>query len=269
MGRMILCRAGKASVPYYVHDLGLHLYTAEELCYYIYNNLFLLNEDFLGEPLFRFIGEELKLKRLEEKVRALAKGGEFTAALLEILKDICYYNEQELEEFKKRCEKLKRSKPYEVLKNRGDYMAGQKKYKKALWYYDRILNSRNQKEIPASYLGKVWYNKGACYAGIFSPQEAASCFIKAYGLLKDDSILKELYLLSRMWPEAGEIKLLEAVPSKQQYDWTEEFDSLKARSLSQGKPLEAQIACQKDRMRRKAAVEEVLSRWKKEYRDME
>ena len=38
-----------AENPLYVKELGIHIYTAEEFCYYIFNNTYLLGEDFIRQ----------------------------------------------------------------------------------------------------------------------------------------------------------------------------------------------------------------------------
>ena len=53
MSGLILCRDKTVTHPYYVKELGLHLYTGEELCYFIYHNILLIGEEFLDEPLQR------------------------------------------------------------------------------------------------------------------------------------------------------------------------------------------------------------------------
>ena len=35
---LILCRQEPVTVPLYIEDLGIHLYSSQELCYVIYNN---------------------------------------------------------------------------------------------------------------------------------------------------------------------------------------------------------------------------------------
>lgn len=67
MGRWIF--GGKeAKLPFEVEELDLRLYTIEELCYYIYNNLALIGEDFIDEHLLSFLRDELDLKEEAEKI---------------------------------------------------------------------------------------------------------------------------------------------------------------------------------------------------------
>ena len=44
MGNLILSRPAEIKRPYYVSELGVHLYSAEELCYYIYHNAVLIDD---------------------------------------------------------------------------------------------------------------------------------------------------------------------------------------------------------------------------------
>ena len=41
MGSLILCRSAVAKHPYYVPELGIRIYSGEELSYFIYHNLML------------------------------------------------------------------------------------------------------------------------------------------------------------------------------------------------------------------------------------
>ena len=66
MSGLILCNDTKVKNPFPVAELGISLYSAEELAYYIYNYVFLLEADFISEPLLYFIGTELAMPRLED-----------------------------------------------------------------------------------------------------------------------------------------------------------------------------------------------------------
>lgn len=46
MSAMILCRGKVADNPLYIMQSGIRLYTEEELCYYIYNKIHILTNDF-------------------------------------------------------------------------------------------------------------------------------------------------------------------------------------------------------------------------------
>lgn len=46
MGKFILCSGKRAKEPYYVNVTDTVLYTIEELCYFLYQNIYLVADDF-------------------------------------------------------------------------------------------------------------------------------------------------------------------------------------------------------------------------------
>ena len=47
MGSYILCQVKRASMPYYIENISTNIYSIEELCYYFYHNIYLLDETIL------------------------------------------------------------------------------------------------------------------------------------------------------------------------------------------------------------------------------
>ena len=123
MSGLLLCRDGKAKKPYPVPELGISLYSAEELCYYIYHYVFLLEPDFVDEELLEFIGTGLGLSGLEAKIRRwIAEEADLSQVLYMILQDVHYYNETELAAFRAQLEWLKKARPSERAKKKADYL---------------------------------------------------------------------------------------------------------------------------------------------------
>ena len=58
MGRFLLC-GREAALPYQVEEMDLRLYSVEELCCFIYDNLSLIDDGFVDRRLLGFIREEL------------------------------------------------------------------------------------------------------------------------------------------------------------------------------------------------------------------
>ena len=53
MSGYILCQTKKAKIPYYIENISTNVYSLEELCYYFYHNLYLVDETILNENLCR------------------------------------------------------------------------------------------------------------------------------------------------------------------------------------------------------------------------
>ena len=51
MSGYILCREPMAAVPYYIENIGINIYSVEELCYYLYKNLHLADDSLMNQGL--------------------------------------------------------------------------------------------------------------------------------------------------------------------------------------------------------------------------
>lgn len=68
MSAMILCRGKVADNPLYIMQSGIRLYTEEELCYYIYNNIYILTNDFINDELITFLRDEVGNTALAQRL---------------------------------------------------------------------------------------------------------------------------------------------------------------------------------------------------------
>ena len=47
MSGYVLCQVKKAERPYYIENISTNIYSIEELCFYLYNNIYLLDSTIL------------------------------------------------------------------------------------------------------------------------------------------------------------------------------------------------------------------------------
>ena len=71
MGSLILCHKKKAKHPYEISRIHTRISTLEELCYYLCNNLYLIDYTIMNEPLCTWLDEEIGMKELAEQLRDL------------------------------------------------------------------------------------------------------------------------------------------------------------------------------------------------------
>ena len=71
MENVILCNGRYAQMPYLLEEENLNIYSIEELCYFLYKNAFLIQEDFFSDHLLRWICEELQLEEWSKQLRIL------------------------------------------------------------------------------------------------------------------------------------------------------------------------------------------------------
>ena len=182
MGKIILCRGRRTDKPYVTPQTDIKLYSAEELCYYIYNNIYLIGQDLIDDNLIEFlqaVGEgELaaRVKKLKESGASLAQ------ILVTILKSIDYYSVAEIEQLKEILNTLGKQSVCERLKARGDGYLNAKFYFAAISCYESIIKDYKGKDLLAADYAKVYHNLGTAYARMFMYEKAVEYYDEAYRL---------------------------------------------------------------------------------------
>ena len=267
MSGLIYCREPKVTAPYYAKELGISLYSAEELCYYIVNYILLLSPDFIDENLYRFVGEQLRRPELEGKLRKwMSQTPDMYQGLMVILQDLHYYSDAELTQFKQKLDGLRQAGPLELLKKKGDFFLDVRQYGNALRAYDQILGE----QVPdQNFLARVWHNRGVACVQMMEMKEAMDCFARAWQVLRTESVAKEMFVLYCMEPGLSmPEEVIESVSGETQYHWKEEIDAFEKNAAYTGKAQTIAEAFGKDIIRRREAVSALLKSWKQEYREM-
>ena len=182
MGKIILCRGQRTDKPYVTPQTDIKLYSAEELCYYIYNNIYLIGQNLIDDNLIEFlqaVGEgELaaRVKKLKESGASLAQ------ILVTILKSIDYYSVAEIEQLKEILNTLGKQSVCERLKARGDGYLNAKFYFAAISCYESIIKDYKGKDLLAADYAKVYHNLGTAYARMFMYEKAVEYYDEAYRL---------------------------------------------------------------------------------------
>lgn len=197
MSGYILCQVKRAKLPYYIENISTNIYSIEELCFYLYNNIYLLDSTIINEELCFWIRDELGLKKLAQKLYGLlddeVKVGDF---ILPIFKEINYLS---LEEFRKLNQQIQKiAQEPEVLRQKlkGDYLMEHGKYVNAIKVYQRALfekqekKSEEQDQLGGQFIGGIYHNMGCAYARLFQMEEAIACFSTAYEHLRTMTSIK-------------------------------------------------------------------------------
>lgn len=190
MGELILCSRMLAALPYYVEEASLNVYSLEELSYYIVHNVYLLEESFMGEELCSWIGRELKLKEVEQKLREICgRGGTLSEFVTCVLKASGYCDPDTIRKTAEALAETENKSEYECRKIKADRYVEQGHYRSAIREYRRLLGISGEKnEI---LIGNVWHNLGKAYAGLFLFSEAADCLKRAYAQNRNPESLRE------------------------------------------------------------------------------
>lgn len=207
MARVILCETDVATTSYIFPNTKIEVFSYEELCYYIYNNVALVSEEYIGKKLLQWIEEELGMPELSMKLRAVKEkeSADLTDLLTTILTHKEFYTIPEIKEFILQIERMKGLPPVQFRKKQADGFLRYRKYVKAASIYDEILEK--QSEIPNDrLLGMIYHNRAVALANNFELEEAMLSYFRAYELLRDKESLKQCLLLMATMRERTEIE---------------------------------------------------------------
>lgn len=196
MSGYILCQTRRAKLPYFIENISTNVYSIEELCYYLYHNLYLIDKTVMNEGLCSWIQEELELPALAAKIRA--KLGKFVSAedvIYPVFKEINYLTYEELKNLNVRLQKMNEEAPAMREKQKADALMENAMYVHAIQVYQKLLDRTDLEEIREGFTESVYHNLGCAYSYLFQMEKAADCFKKAYEGSRSREAL-ETYLIA-------------------------------------------------------------------------
>lgn len=229
MGLVTVCKYQRTKTPLFIEQAGVNLYSLEELSYFLYQNICLLDSRFFNERLCRWLLEEIDCKELAEQIRkGIAVGTDVHRLVVLTVKEAGIFSEAELKELAARMERLGSLKEQERLKLRADELLKNQNEWAAIEEYQHILKMHQNHQLGTAFYGAIWNNLGVCYARQFLFEQAAECFDTAYEYQPLEEIAKQ-----------GEL----------------------ARTLMKGLPSEAL-----ERVKAEGKLQEKLLKWERAYR---
>ena len=182
MSGIIICKTKTADNPYTFLNTKITIYSYEELCYYIFNNMVLIGKDDLADRLSNWLRTAIDMEDLADKIDALnAKNAYIQDIMVEILTFGEFYSKDEVKEFMDECKRIRTLKPYELDKKRADSYMMYKHYIKADAIYDDIIEYKESHGEYDEFLGNIYHNKGVALAGNLQLEEAKDAFRNPQG----------------------------------------------------------------------------------------
>ena len=268
MAGFILCRSKYAEKPYYINNMAINIYSMEELCYYIYNNIYLIGTDLVDEGLINYIDTCLGETELAKQLEFLSnQNAGLSEIVITILRYVDYYSEDEIASLKGVIDMLDTQNALERLKSRADNFLNSKRYESAIHNYGLIVFGKRDKSLSDTFYGDVWHNMGVAYSKLFSFKKAAECYETAFSLNKREesqAAFKAAVFMNSGYEEMDEADellyvvskevetLLDHAPMEAEYLEIREANVLK----DEGKILEYY-----------GRMDELVKRWKVEYRN--
>lgn len=188
-----VCEIKPAVHPYRIESIGIDIYTIEELCYYLHENLYLLDQSIIGEKLVDWIRKELGLSGLAKRLSdALERPDrDLSYFLMPIFSEIGYLDEDEQRRVRDTLTKIQVGQSDEREKLKADYLLKSGRFLKAETIYSAILEKKEKSRESDAFVASVWNNLGCSYALQFRFREAADCYFQAWECVRSREYMRK------------------------------------------------------------------------------
>lgn len=177
MGELLLCSHGIASMPYYIETIALNVYSLEELCYYLKNNIDLADPSFMDDELIEWTRTQLKLPALAGRLEKQKERGSLFEFVAVLVSGCNYCTGEELEQMRAALADFENKTETECAKIRADRLLGKRRYRACILEYRKLLE---HPDVRGEFAGNIYHNLGCAYAGLFLFEQAAECYGNAY-----------------------------------------------------------------------------------------
>lgn len=217
MEPVILCVGKYSECPYIFEDFGIKVHSIEEVCYFIYENSYLIDETILKQGLIEWIDYNCNLQVLATALNQNMgkKNGLFLFAKM-LFEFTGFYNEKEIEIVENVLLAQYETSIYEKHMRQAEFALQRGKCKLAIQIYERILVNVEELSIEAS--ARLCHNYGVCKVKMFQFEQAATAFLKAYSLQpKEESYVQYLVAKRLSLTENEYIQLVHENPDTYEY----------------------------------------------------
>lgn len=270
MGRIVRClNTEKVKQPMYAAVAGIRLYSLEELSFFLQHFLYLIDDSFFDTELIRFLREEMNRRDLVELVLSRISRTSPVALAGELALAIGDMDETEKEELKMKVTAFQKMPDSGRKKLRADMLMKQKKYDQAAEIYVQLLQGKGQgmDRLNEEEKGMIYYNLGKIYMTAFEWKKAGTVLVKAYELLHQESVLQELYELSRISPvpvcDESIFSGIHAITIKR---WQEIFSKKKERIEQEVEQKDYGDGNLLSKSETDCSAEKIFRQWKRDFR---
>lgn len=181
MSNLILCNGKIADTPYNFSLTDDNVYSIEELCYYIYNNIYSITTSGFTMELANWIKTELSMDELSDKLVKLIEDGNNLKDIAVTIMCACdYYNEAQINQMIDIIDEIEGMSPIVRRKIKADNYLKYKFYSSAAKEYESILASEEANELAPEQFGAIFHNIGIVRLHTSSFALAGESFKEAY-----------------------------------------------------------------------------------------
>lgn len=176
-----LCMGGYAKNGYEPEHMGFKIYSLEELCLFMKENAYLLDDGFRDETLGTWLAEECELPELGEELRKACQKRISLKSFVEIILDYaCFFPEEQRKAIGNIIVENSHLSLYEKRKARADALVKKGQFGLAGREYGSLLKMLPQNQNILR--GEIYQGCGICLANMFYFELAGEYFLKAHSM---------------------------------------------------------------------------------------
>lgn len=281
MGKFILCSGVQTERPFRFTLTETNVYSIEELCYYLYHNIYVVSEEDFNESLISWLRDEIQMKDIAEKLQFIPENREKEQEAKDYLKDIVvsilcsadYYTEEEIVALIEVMDSIYNLSPLKKRKMKGDNYLKYRNYATALEVYQELLRSEDAAELTPEEYGDILHNQAIAHIHTHSCKDAAKGFKEAFSRNQKKESLDAYFFALKLSKSEEEweqelVNFSIDEERKQSYIKTVEEVQNRARSLPLYQSLgKLQILKENGKVSEYyQEIDDLMNRWKQEYR---
>ncbi|MBE5969882.1 MAG: hypothetical protein E7242_06580 [Lachnospiraceae bacterium] len=186
----------QARMPYHISEIDLNVYSLEEICYFLYNHIYLVEKSFFNDSLVSYIEHDLARPSLAQKLKQMI-GAKYPVEemVMLIFNETMYYDEHEIEKIKPILGTIEKKGVQERLQMKAESFYKVGKYEKALSIYFSILMMQMDMSLTTKFYADIYYAIGTIYGKFFVYDMAGKAFKSAFDLYPNNLYLKNMIMI--------------------------------------------------------------------------
>ena len=212
MSKLILCSGARTTRPYGFSSSGIRVYSMEELCYYLYHHVYLIEEEIFQDDLIDWIQTELKLPDRAEKLRKLKeRKADAKTMVTVVLCSADYYTEYEIKSLLKVLDEIAAMPRIKKSCLRAKHYLDKQQYREASAEYEKLLTAAQAKEFTPEEYGDLLHNLAVTRLHTVGFGAAVQLFEQAYVRNRREETLRQFLSVLKIlgWEEQYQEKLEE------------------------------------------------------------
>lgn len=204
MSKLILCSGARTTRPYGFPSSGIRVYSMEELCYYLFHHVYLIEEGIFQDDLIDWIETELKLPERAEKLRKLKeRKADAKTMVTVVLCSADYYTEYEIKSLLKVLDEITAMPKVKKSCLKAKHYLDKQQYREASAEYEKLLTDPQAKEFTPEEYGDLLHNLAVTRLHTVGFGAAVQLFEQAYVRNRREETLRQFLSVLKIlgWEE--------------------------------------------------------------------